>query len=113
MSNVSVCVGPPFIHSRTHERRFCSLAVESASAGIQPLAAQPARLATSPFRFCRRDGWIASRSIARMVRSLAHRVTLSPAQALLDHFMNGRDATAADDVMPVVTGLALFEIPTL
>src|SRR3990172_3728024 len=46
MSNVSVWLGPPFIHSRMQWRRLSVLAATcSANAGNQPLALQPRALA--------------------------------------------------------------------
>src|SRR5688572_9241856 len=56
MSNVSVCVGPPVIHSKLQcRRRFGSAASLSTNAGNQPLALEPSSPSEAAFSQSRRD----------------------------------------------------------
>ena len=58
ISKVSVCDGPPVIHSSTQWRACFDWGSVSASADIQGLTETPAMLAASPRKNCRREEWL-------------------------------------------------------
>src|SRR5262249_8919111 len=78
-SNVSIWLGPPFIHRRMHERlRFGFFAASSAKAGSHPDSEPPRTPAAANLRYSRREREIAIVDLLDQFSLLAARRESAP-----------------------------------